>query len=553
MNRRSASAACLAAFLVAAAPAHALQDPRFRSPYAAEREAALAEASAGTDGGRAVFRVLISDSEARVRGLGARGLGGSGGPEDAARLREIAVSDPDPEVRRAAMDALVRLRSRGLLAPESLGDMPASAATLRERALFAFAAGHFADIIAEGGVAGVSLSAFRRFRPLRELGAAAAPALLRVLREGSADVRVLALVALGRSGLPGSPFGGPEGLTPEGRALLGDRDERLPAALLFGAACAGEASIPFLREVAAFALAPNPERAVDTAAFLLLNIPEHVREAIRGDLVAVGRALLLETGERLRSAGAWMLAVHRLPELYDPGVEAFVRFRAAERRFSAFRMLAGLGATAAAHPDGGRAEAFRRLLREESDHPDPVIRGFCRAQLRGENGGDSGAGDHELVAAILAVLGREYDETSDPEGLSKQAAAEALAALGAGSARPAIEALLRHPSESVAMMAARALLRLGDPASVPALRQAGVDLDEFAASEATVSRLHLGDRTAAADLLGFLDTGNAVIARRVAAEVSGVLGEPVSVDPVAGRPALLRRIAELRARLAVPR
>ncbi|WP_420450692.1 HEAT repeat domain-containing protein [Ilumatobacter sp.] len=169
-------------------------------------------------------------------------------------------------------------------------------------------------------------------------------------------------------------------------------------------------------------------------------------------------------------------------------------------------------AVLAAIDDGGRAPELVRRRRAVAES----IAISLLPKLRGE--------DREALATMLldtGIIGTAARGLDSRSGARRQRCAQLLGDAGHRPARPRLVELLHDRDHDVRLTAARALGRIGDPASVPDLFAALGDR-RVPANTASMAVLRIGD--AGGDAIALATHDERTLVRSTAAELAGPLG-----------------------------
>jgi HEAT repeat protein len=371
------------------------------------------------------FRLKSRDAGTRKRA--AASLGASGRISAVSSLQPL-LDDPDWGVRQAAVESLGRI--------EDVSATPLLLEAVK-------GADHVPD---QDGAAAVRAAAVEA---LGRIGAPAVPALLEALHGRHVKLRETAIGALGA-------IGGPAAVAALGEMVADDRSSVRQAAMAALVRAAGQAAIPALatalahkdpmtRKCAADTLGTLHESSAVTAVRTALSDRDRtVRDAAVRALSAIGRpeavsALVagMRTGERdLQAAIASALKSFEWApaDASERVVHAAVHGR--------FDEAASAG-----------ADAVEPLVAVLADR-DPSMRQGALAAL--------GRLADARAAAAIAVLFK------DPDTTVRQAAADALAAIGPAAAETLLESL-RDRTATVRAAAGRALSLIGESRVAAAL------------------------------------------------------------------------------------
>ncbi len=364
------------------------------------------------------FQLKSRDAETRRRA--ARSLGVGGKTSAIASLQPL-LEDPDWAVRQAAVEAL------GIVAHPSA--IPPLVAAVR-------AADRIADQAGAAAVRAAAVEAFGR------IGPAGLPALLEALRDRHAKLRETAIAALGA-------IGGPESASALGAMVDDDRSGVRQVAASALARAAGPAAVPALRRALGHKDPTTRRAAADALAT--------VRDAAAVDAV---RGAVADGDRQVRDAAVRALASIATPEAVTALVEAL---HAGDRETKA---------------------AVAASLRSFEWTPHDAAQRVLHATLQGrfdEAAAEGAAAVGPLVAALadrdpdrrlgaVTALGRLGDARAaaamaglfrDTEARVRDAAADALAAVGPSAADTIAEAL-RDRAATVRAAAGRALAAIGE-------------------------------------------------------------------------------------------
>ena len=491
------------------------------------------EEAAPADASPELERLLqeLLDDDPEVRKAAADALGRLGHPGAIGPLADRALFDPDEGVRMAAVEALVQLGFPEALHPLVAGlfdddpDVRRAAAEALGRLGHPGAIEHLANRALRDPDEGVRLAAVEALVQLDH--PEALELLLEALSDDDPRVRRAAAEALGH-------LGDPAAMEPLVGVALFDPQEAVRQAAVEAAV---EALIQLdhpeaLERLMAGLFDDDPDvRRAAAEALGLVGDPAAVELLVGVALFDPEEAVRWATVEALRNldhAGALGLLLEALYD-GDPDVR-----KAAAEALGLFGDSAAVGPLVEAalfDPDEAvRWAAVEALI--QLDHPEALAR-LVEALHDG---------DWTVRRAAAEALGHLGDPAAmeplveaalfDPEEVVRQAAVEALIQLEHPEALERLVEALSDDDSWVRRAAAEALGLLGDPAAVEPLVGVALFEPEEAVLRAAVEALRKLDHAEALALLleALYDGGPDV--RKAAAEALGLLGDPAAVEPL---------------------
>ena len=401
-------------------------------------------------------------------------------------------------------DTACRLRWTG----EELHDKNLPLDSMLMRAACRFARSELIRLVKRG----TEWTDYRALSSFFPMGTYAVPALAAAFFDEDLPVapRALAAVALGRLDAREFWVGDGDRLHARLRGILDSDRTDLKHGLLFGAACFGHASRPFVRDIAEFTRVDASGLLIQSGLYYLYSLPQPNIEASRDELVACVEEFGSGYFQTALYNASELLARLKSPELARSLAEEIAN----EPTFASYWLFVAIMANFSSQ-QGAEAEARIRPLLEWALGPDqeiPQLEALGLWYWRERYGGDPAGSD---VAAILEAVresvGTTYLENDDPDNYAQRSGVEILALLGDPEAAGIIGRMLKHENEAVRMAAGMAAGNGSYEALVPALREAMREKQEYSSFGAAWGLKLLANRDCLTYFAGLLESGNAVL------------------------------------------